>query len=331
MRRETPCFTLIENEQNLNWDAGVYIPAQIGSQVWIDNNRNNTFDNGDTPLNNAIIQLFRCDEPTPIATQTTTANGQYLFVNVAPGSYKLQFTPPTNTNYQLVTPNVGSDFDDSDVENSGFTACYILPSRRLELNVDAGFTTCPPVTSLACLANVNLTMNATCSLTVTPEMLLASLPPCTANLEVRIGLPNGASFGNMVTSRYVGQTLRAVVIDKLTNNFCTSNIIVRDVLPPTMICPTNTNKRVYSQQMQLLSGTLTRLLNAANLSSFNCFRPVVNVSRDSHYYEIQTFEVDTPDMFTFELSSKFGDGAALLYDGEPNFNSLCEGVLLKAT
>lgn len=329
--RESACLTLAAGQQNGSIDAGVYVPASIGNQVWVDNNRNNIFDGGDASLGNVTVRLYRCDNSTtPIASQTTGANGLYLFSNLAPGSYKLEFGFPPTGVYERALPNAGADATDSDAEANGFTGCYNLQSRGQNLTVDAGYTFCPPATNLACIANVNLTMNATCSLQITPSMLLTSPPSCATTFEVRVGPLTGAPFGDVVTSQYVGQTLRAIVIDKQTNNFCSSNIVVRDVTKPVVVCPPNTNKAVSAQQIQLISGTLTNLNNSANLSTLNCFRPLVNPGGGNHFYDIYTFTVTKADVFTFELSPAFGDGAALLYDGEPNFQSLCEGVFAQS-
>jgi len=328
--KETACFTLAASQQNLNVDAGVYIPAQIGNFAFVDKNRNNFFDSGDAPLQGVPVRVYRCDQTTPIAIQATNATGNYLITSLAPGGYKVEFGFPATGLYERVLSNIGSDNMDSDAEINGFTACYTVQSRKQEFTIDAGYTFCPPVTSLACVANVNLTMNATCSLKVAPETLLTTLPSCASTFEVRIAVGNGVPFGDVVTSQYVGQTLRAVVIDKQTNNFCSSSIVVRDVTKPTIICPPTTNKAVYSQQIQVISSTLSTLNNSANLANFNCFRPVVNPGGGNHYYDTRTITVSKSDVYTFELSSQFGDGAALLYEGEPDFQNLCQGVFAQS-
>lgn len=329
--KETACVTLTAGQQNTTVDAGVYVPASIGNQVWVDNNRNNIFDTGDASLANVTVRLYRCDtSTTPLAAQTTGANGLYLFSNLAPGNYKLEFGLPPTGIYERVQANVGNDATDSDAEANGFTGCYTVQSRTQNLSVDAGYTFCPPAANLACIANVNLTMNAACALQITPGMLLSSTPSCAATFEVRVGLPTGPSFGDIVTSQYVGQTLRAIVIDKQTNNFCSSNIVVNDVTKPVIVCPPNTNKAVSPQQIQLISGTLSNLNNTADVAALNCFRPLVNPSGGNHYYELYPFTVTKADVFTFELSSAFGDGAAVLFDGAVNTQSLCEGVFAQS-
>ncbi|MFN7115713.1 MAG: SdrD B-like domain-containing protein, partial [Saprospiraceae bacterium] len=198
--RETACLTLPAGQQNLSVDAGVYVPASIGNQVWVDNNRNNIFDGGDSPLAGVTVRLYRCTNTTqPLAAQTTGSNGLYLFSNLAPGSYRLEFTFPPAGIYERVVANIGTDASDSDAGTNGFTDCYTLSSRSQNLSVDAGYTFCPPATTLSCIANVNLTMSpAVCSLKITPDMLLSVAPSCASTFEVRVGLLNGPSFGDVV-------------------------------------------------------------------------------------------------------------------------------------
>ncbi len=330
--RETACVTLTSGQQNLSVDAGVYVPATLGNQAWVDNNRNNIFDGEDAPLAGVTVRLYRCDNTTqPLAAQTTGSNGLYLFSNLAPGSYRVEFSFPPSGIYERVLTNVGGDNADSDAGTNGFTDCYTLQSRSQNLSVDAGYTFCPPATSLACLASVNLTMSpAACSLKITPDMLLSVAPSCASTFEVRVGPLNGQSFGDVVTSQYVGQTLRAVVIDKQTNNFCSSNIVVKDLTKPVIICPPNTNKAIAPQQVQLISGTLSSIHNSANLAALNCFQPLVNPIGGNHFYELYSFTVTKADVFTFELSATFGDGAALLYENEVNTQSLCQDVFAQS-
>lgn len=330
--RETTCVTLAAGQQNLSVDAGIYVPATIGNQVWVDNNRNNIFDGGDAPLAGVTVRLYRCDNTTqPLAAQTTGANGLYLFSNLAPGSYRLEFTFPPSGIYERVVTNVGGDNTDSDVGTNGFTDCYTLQSRSQNSSVDAGYTFCPPATSLACITSVNLTISpASCSLKITPDMLLSVAPSCASTFEVRVGPINGQSFGDVVTSQYVGQTLRAVVIDKQTNNFCSSNILVRDLTKPVIICPPNTNKAIAPQQVQLINGTLSTIHNSANLATLNCFQPLINPIGGNHFYELYSFTVTKADVFTLELSAAFGDGAALLFEDEVNTQSLCQNVFAQS-
>ncbi len=330
--RETDCFTLAAGAQDLSRDAGLYVPGQIGNLTWEDRNRNNIFDSAiDTPLPGVPVELYRCNENNPIATQVTNASGQYLFTGLLPGSYRIKFGFPASGVYNRVTPKVGTNAVDSDAGPDGFTACVSVQSRTQNLDVDAGYVFCPASVSMACTNSLNLTMGASCQVTIAPEMILLPPPVCPDRFTVRIFTPTGAEIGNTVTAPYVGQVLRAIVVDQQTGNFCGSDIVVTDPIPPTIECPPNTNKAAINQDVQLFGGTLSTTDSSANLFNFNCFRPIVNPGGGNHYYETFTFTVTTDDFYTFEMSPTFGDGAALLYRGDFAQNGgFCENVIAQS-
>ncbi|HMO39247.1 MAG TPA: SdrD B-like domain-containing protein [Saprospiraceae bacterium] len=332
--KETDCFFLGAGEEIRHQDAGVYVPAQIGNLAWRDQNRNHIFDAGDLPLAGVPVKLYACSDTLglhPLATQTTGANGMYLFTGLAPGRYKVHFGFPPTGIYERVTPNVGNDFTDSDAGPDGFTGCYTVQSRQQELSVDAGYTFCPPASSMVCRSGVNINMGESCEVEVTPDMLLTTSPPCLSTYEVRIRDSQGRNIGNTVTSAQVGQTLLATVIDKQSGASCSGNITIFDQRRPTIVCPPNTNKARYAQQVQIISSTLSQINNSANLSTFSCFQPIINPGGGNHFYEYYLFTVDREDVYTFEFSSDFGAGAALLYLGEKDNNSfLCEDLVAQS-
>ncbi|MDX1941930.1 MAG: SdrD B-like domain-containing protein [Saprospiraceae bacterium] len=332
--KETPCFVLEAGQQNSDWDAGVYVPAQIGNLAWVDRNRNNFFDGGDTPLAGVPVTLYKCSDSLatmPLAMQNTNANGLYLFSGLAPGIYKVKFGFPTTSVYERVIPNIGTDALDSDADANGFTNCYTVQSQKQELSVDGGYTFCPPSTSLSCRGSVNINMGEDCQVVVTPDMLLTTAPPCLSTYEVRIRDSRGMNIGNTLTSAHVGQTLLALVIDKQTNATCSSNITIFDQRKPVVTCPPNTNKAGYAQQVQLINSTLSVLNSAANLSSISCYQPIVNPGGGNHFYEYYSFTVTQEDVYTFELSTQFGDGAALLFDGNKQVgSSFCEDLIAQS-
>ncbi len=86
------------------------------------------------------------DDPNQAGTQdyvtTTDANGLYNFVNLAPGTYRVQFDIPAI--YSLTTPNAAGDTVDSDAvlvsgQPYGRTGDYTLAVSEYNDTVDAGF------------------------------------------------------------------------------------------------------------------------------------------------------------------------------------------------
>lgn len=60
-------------------------PSSIGDQVFLDVNKNGTYDTGDSPLSGMTVTLSR--DGVVVATATTGADGKYLFPNLGPGNY----------------------------------------------------------------------------------------------------------------------------------------------------------------------------------------------------------------------------------------------------
>jgi hypothetical protein len=72
-------------------------------------------------------------------TTTTDGSGQYLFSNLAPGTYQVTFSTPTG--YTVTTPDQGvNDAVDSDVNpTNGTTPTETLTSGENNLTYDGGF------------------------------------------------------------------------------------------------------------------------------------------------------------------------------------------------
>ncbi|MEJ8851705.1 SdrD B-like domain-containing protein [Variovorax rhizosphaerae] len=145
----TGCYTLKSGETNTTVDAGFFKPGSIGDTVWLDTNRNGYQDETGTGVAGVTVQLkgagadgvFGTADDTTLATTTTDANGKYLFTNLAPGDYQVQFgnlpagTAFTTANYG----NNGYDTMDSDANQStGRTDTITLTPGQNRTDVDAG-------------------------------------------------------------------------------------------------------------------------------------------------------------------------------------------------
>ena len=96
------------NRSNRTVDFGFY-RQQIGDLVFVDGNGNGTFDAGDTPLQNAVVQLYSSNGteinvgPDGILGTaddaaggvTTNAGGTYQFSGLPQGDYIVRVTPPS--------------------------------------------------------------------------------------------------------------------------------------------------------------------------------------------------------------------------------------------
>jgi len=136
---KTGCFTLNPGQNDLTWDAGMYLqPASVGDFVWNDANKNGIQDVGETGISGITVNLYKCGETTPVATVETDASGYYSFSDLVPGSYYLEFT--TALNYVFSLQYQGSDpaFDSNADPSTGKTDCFTLNPGVNDLTLDVG-------------------------------------------------------------------------------------------------------------------------------------------------------------------------------------------------
>ncbi len=132
---------LTSGETNLSYDAGYYRPPFIGDYTWEDLNSNGIQDAGEPPLSGVNIILSGTDGVgNPVSSTTsTTASGLYVFSNLTPGTYKLNFAIPSG--YQVSLQNAGADDNiDSDIHTfTGAIDGITLLSGSSNLTYDAGY------------------------------------------------------------------------------------------------------------------------------------------------------------------------------------------------
>jgi hypothetical protein len=93
--------------------------ASLGNRVWYDLNTNGVQDGIETGVANVTVSLYRDAnndglingaELTAVATTTTNALGEYMFTNLAEGSYQVGFNlPAALSTYTLTTKDTGAD------------------------------------------------------------------------------------------------------------------------------------------------------------------------------------------------------------------------------
>jgi len=133
---KTVLTTLVSGENDLSWDAGLYLSkARIGDLVWEDKNYNGLQDAGEAGIANVTVNLQNSSSVV-VQTTTTDANGNYFF-DVDAGSYKVQVVNPTG--YFVSKANQGTnDSIDSDIGSTGVTGLYTVTAGQQNLTVDAG-------------------------------------------------------------------------------------------------------------------------------------------------------------------------------------------------
>ncbi len=133
--------TLTAQETNLNYDLGLYInAAALGDRVWIDANQNGLQDAGETGLGGITVNLLD-DLGNILATDTTDANGAYLFSDLKPDFYEVEFNLSSLPQGYVVTEanNGNDDALDSDADRqSGKTGTFQILSGDNTLVYDMG-------------------------------------------------------------------------------------------------------------------------------------------------------------------------------------------------
>jgi hypothetical protein len=135
--------TLAVGENNPTVDAGlVAIPsgttASVGDKVWIDANSNGIQDGTELGYQGLTVTLYNATGGQ-VSQTTTDAQGQYVFSNLAAGSYSVTFTQPAS-GYNFTTRNAGTDNAvDSDADAvTGSTALFALADGQALRTIDAG-------------------------------------------------------------------------------------------------------------------------------------------------------------------------------------------------
>lgn len=111
--------------------------AAIGDTVWFDENINGIQEPGEWGFPDVTVNLYDCFDNF-IATTTTDANGYYLFDNLTPGDYYVEFIKPEG--YAFTLQDQGSDDAvDSDADPvTGIAICTTLEPFETDVTWDAG-------------------------------------------------------------------------------------------------------------------------------------------------------------------------------------------------
>ncbi len=137
----TTSIVLVAGQNDPNWDAGYYSPlASLGDYVWKDTNRNGQQDAGEPGIENITVNLLNSSGDA-IGTTTTGPTGFYSFVDLQPGTYRVQFPVSLNNGDCILTvADTGADSSDSDPNaTTGITADVVLVAGQNNPTIDAGY------------------------------------------------------------------------------------------------------------------------------------------------------------------------------------------------
>ena len=137
---QTAQFTLSSGQVDKTRDAGLVKAASIGDRVWEDSNYNGIQDSGEKGVDGVTVKLYDANTGALKATTVTHDGGQYLFDDLAAGSYKVEVT--AGSGWYFTKSGQGTDANDSDITivsgSSGKTGAITLGTGQNITTEDAG-------------------------------------------------------------------------------------------------------------------------------------------------------------------------------------------------
>ncbi|MEM6963351.1 MAG: HYR domain-containing protein [Bacteroidota bacterium] len=111
-------------------------------------------------------------------------------------------------------------------------------------------------TQLTCNAQVNLSLDETCTAVVMPDMILEGTYGCFDDYEVTLELPDGTVLpGAVVTQAQIGLNLTAIVTHTISGATCHGNILIEDKLVPEFDCPADVTIACSGDADPMLTGS----------------------------------------------------------------------------
>ena len=189
----TALVSLTNGESRLDVDFGYQLPV-LGDRVWADRNLNGIQDAGETGLVGVTVNVYDASSNL-LDTAVTDAAGQYLFSDLVPGGYTLEFVAPAGYAFSPIDQG-GDDVLDSDANPAtGRTATATPAAGSAGLVWDAGLM---PVADLALGKSVDDT-TPDLGQTVTFIVTVTNQGPMRAsNFTVRDLLPTGLRYVSSV-------------------------------------------------------------------------------------------------------------------------------------
>ncbi|MEL6660054.1 MAG: GEVED domain-containing protein, partial [Bacteroidota bacterium] len=266
-------------QDDLRYDFGAFIPAEIGDFVWLDENfdaaddtQDDTGSVPDTPIPGVTVRLSGMNNiGDPVEGEMLTdANGFYEFTDLAPGSYRMTFDASTALEdcgpvLLAVDPNVGGDDSlDSDQDPSTFTTpFYDLFSGDDIMTVDAGFV--EPDIEFGCIADLNVTLGDDCTAVITEDMVLTGLYYCIDEYIINVD--------DSGTDQVVGCGEHTYMITLIEDGeevyTCWGNIFAEDKTDPVVECPDDVSDVTVEFALQTLQGSLDGTEDVIELNDYS--------------------------------------------------------------
>jgi protocatechuate 3,4-dioxygenase beta subunit len=131
----TDAVFLSSGEENLSFDAGIFIPVNISGTTWHDLNANGIEEEGEPGLPGSTVTLYDRDGDF-VGIQITDSNGDFLFEDLPPGTYHTVLSPPS-PEYQL-SPKENDNDSDFNPDTFETTPITLNSGESGEGSFDAG-------------------------------------------------------------------------------------------------------------------------------------------------------------------------------------------------
>lgn len=144
----TPVTNILDTEYDFDWDLGIYPNdlGAIGNYVWADVDSNGVQDESLIyGINGVVVNLYQSGSSAVFYASDTTTNdfngnpGYYLFDQLPPGDYFLEFVLPDSTQFTSPGATGSSDPLDSDPDlSTGRTEVFTVLANIFDDTWDAG-------------------------------------------------------------------------------------------------------------------------------------------------------------------------------------------------
>ncbi|WP_367390391.1 hypothetical protein [Lewinella sp. LCG006] len=177
-----------------------------------------------------------------------------------------------------------------------------------------------------CIGDLNVTLVANCSATITPEMVLTGQYACADDFNIMVDDLNT----DVITGCGPHTYMIEVIEDGAIVYTCWGDIFAEDKTNPIITCPANASSVTLDYAAYEASGNLNAGDATLNFNNFSCLNQGF-LADGVHNYDVVTFT--TPDfaipvdVYTILMESTWGDGSMFLFQGGFDPAAPCENLI----
>ncbi|HRK82676.1 MAG TPA: GEVED domain-containing protein [Saprospiraceae bacterium] len=274
----------------------------------------------------------------PIAVELNECNNgqqEVCFEVTATDNCNGDLIPVVTINGQLLTRQAGTNRYCYVVTAAGnynvlITATDASGNTTVEdFVITATETVIPPV-NLACQGMVNMTLEDGCQRTLSASNVLIGTFGCLTDADFEVVVVDGNPSNGAVIDG-CGEFIYEIRLRAGVNGggftTCWGMVRSEDKTKPTIVCPANTSQATVNHDVQSFTGALASTDPTLNLLNHSCYTDFFNPAAGLHYYDVQTFTVTANDVYTFEVSSTWGDASMSLYQGAFDAGNPCQNMI----